>query len=108
MTLSSSKLMVIGAAGPRHGEALGHAVDRDHLLGAEQHGAADRHLPDRAAAPDRDRVGRLDVALHRGLPAGREDVAEEQHLLVGEAVCGTLMWVLSAKGTRTYSAWPPA
>ena len=108
MTLSSSKLMVIGAAGARHVEALGDAVDRDHLLRAEQHGAADRHLPDGPGAPDRDRVGRLDVALDRGLPAGREDVAEKQHLLVGKAAFGTLMWVLSANGTRTYSAWPPA
>ena len=86
MTLSVSKLIGDGAAGLRHGEALRHAVDADHLLGAEQDGAADRHLADRPGAPDRDRVGGLDVALHGRLPAGREDVAEEQHLLVGEAV----------------------
>ena len=85
MTLSVVEVDGDGAAGARHVEALGHAVDRDHLLGAEQHRRADRHLADRAGAPDRDRVVRLDVALHRGLPAGREDVAEEQDLLVGEA-----------------------
>ena len=51
------------AAGARHLEPFGHVVDRDHLLGAEHHGAADRELADRARAPDRDRVGRLDVAL---------------------------------------------
>ena len=54
-----------------------------------------------------DRVGRLDVALHRGLPAGREDVAEEQHLLVGQAVGNLDVASTSANGTRTYSAWPP-
>ena len=69
-----------------HRQALGQPVDRDDLFRAQQDRAADRHLPDRAAAPDRDRVGRLDVALHRGLPAGRKDVAEEQQLLVGDAV----------------------
>ena len=42
--------------------------------------------PTGPAAPDRDGVGGLDVALDGGLPAGREDVAEEQHLLVREAV----------------------
>ena len=72
-----------GAAGFRHAQALRQAIDRDHLLGAQQDGAADRHLADRAAAPDRHRVGRLDVALHRRLPAGRADVAQEQQLLVG-------------------------
>ena len=75
-----------GAAGFGHAEPLGQAVDRDHLVGAEQNGAADRHLSDGTAAPDRDRIGRLDVALHGRLPAGREDVAEKQHLLVGNAV----------------------
>ena len=34
-----------GAAGPRHGQALGHAVDGDDLLRTEQHGAADGHWP---------------------------------------------------------------
>ena len=85
-TLSSSKLIVIAPPASAMLEPLGQAVDGDDLLGAEQDGAADRHLADRAAAPDGDRVGRLDVALDRGLPAGREDIAEEQHLLVGQAV----------------------
>src|SRR5205085_1971298 len=43
---------------------------------------ADRHLSYRSAAPDCDGIGRLDVALHRRLPAGRENVAEEQRLFV--------------------------
>ena len=75
-----------GPAGLGHRQALGHAVDRDHLPGAEQDRAADAELADRSAAPDRDRVGRLDVALHGRLPAGREYVAEKQHLLVREPV----------------------
>ena len=73
------------AAGLRHAQSLGHVIDGDDLPGAEKNRAADRHLADRAAAPDGDGVGRLDVALDGGLPAGGKDVAEEQDLLVGEA-----------------------
>ena len=51
---------------------------RDHALGPEQEGAADGELPDRAAAPDGDRVARLDVAVLGGHVAGREDVGEEE------------------------------
>jgi hypothetical protein len=39
-------------------------------------------LPDRARAPDCDRVGRLDVALRRRLPTGREHVGQEQQFIV--------------------------
>ena len=85
-TLSSSKLIVIAPPASRHVRRSGTLSMQITCFGAEQHGAADRELADRAGAPDRDRVGRLDVALHRRLPAGREDVAEEQHLLVGQAV----------------------
>ena len=85
-TLSSSKLIVMAPPASAMVRRSGTLVDGDDLLRAEQDRAADRHLPDRAAAPDRHRVVRLDVALHRRLPAGRQDVAEEQDLLVGEAV----------------------
>ena len=71
-----------GAAGARHAETLGQTVNRNDLLCAEQDGAADRHLADRSRTPDRHRIGRLDVALHRRLPSGRENIAEEQHFLV--------------------------
>src|ERR1041384_140468 len=74
------------AGGFRHRQPPRQPVDRDDLLRAEQNGAADRHLPDRAAAPYRDGVARLDVALHGGLPPGRENVAEKQELLVRYAV----------------------
>ncbi len=75
-----------GAAGAGHGQPLGHVVDADDLLGAHHDRAADGELADRAGAPYRHRVGGLDIALRRGLPAGGQDVAEKQHLLVGQAV----------------------
>ena len=46
----------------------------------------DGELPDRPAAPDRDGVARLDVAVLGRHVAGREDVGEEQDLLVGQSV----------------------
>ena len=73
-----------GVAGQR--QALRHGVDGDDPPGAQQEGAADRELADRAAAPDGDRVAGLDVAEIRRHVAGREDVRQEQHLLVGQPV----------------------
>ncbi|CAN5717757.1 hypothetical protein BH23PSE1_BH23PSE1_08560 [soil metagenome] len=67
-----------------HGEALGHVVDHRDLARAHHQGGEDAELADRPRAPDDDRVGRLDLAIGGGLPAGRQDVAEEQHLLVAE------------------------
>src|SRR4051812_20313654 len=81
----------LGAGGARHAEAVRIAVDGDHLPRALHERAADRELAHRSGAPDRHRVGRLDLALRRRLPAGRENIAEEQHLLVGQAV-GNLHW----------------
>ncbi len=72
------------AGGLRQRQALGHGVDREHALGAKKEGAADRHLADRAAAPDRDRVAWLDVAELGAHVAGREDVRQEQNLLVAQ------------------------
>src|SRR3954453_11247967 len=74
------------AAGFRHAEALRQMIDGDDLPGAEQYRAADRHLADGTAAPNRDRIRRLDVALNGGLPPRRENVAEEENLLVGKAL----------------------
>ena len=65
---------------------LRHGVDGDDAIGAEQEGAADGELPDRTAAPDRDRLAALDIAEIGGHVAGREDVRQEQHLLVAQAV----------------------
>jgi hypothetical protein len=53
---------------------------------SKQERAADRHLRHRAASPHRDALSRLDVAVLRGHEPGREDVGEEQHLLVGQPV----------------------
>ena len=64
-------------AGARHLEALGYAVDTDYLSGPEQKGGAQRHLTDGAGTPDCNRIGRLDIGLHRRLPAGGEDITEE-------------------------------
>jgi hypothetical protein len=65
---------------------LGEHARRHHAgNGAEQEGAADRELPDRAAAPHRDRVARFRVAEFRRHVAGREDIGQEQHLLVRQS-----------------------
>ena len=69
--------------------------------------ALDGELPDRSAAPDRDGIARLDVAVLRGHVAGREDVGEER-TCSSEMPAGTLSGPTSANGTRTYSACPPA
>src|SRR5690606_12215781 len=69
-----------------HAEAVREAIYRNHLSCAEQDGAADSHLPYRAAAPDCDGVVRFDVTMHSGLPAGRQNVAQEQCLIVGQAI----------------------
>ena len=46
----------LGPAGLGHAAPLGNRIDGDDAPGAEQERAADRELPDRAAAPDRDGV----------------------------------------------------
>ena len=83
----SSKLMVSRLAMLcGHVQPLGHVVDRDDAAGAQHPGALDRELADRAAAPDRDRIARLDLGIFGRHVAGREDVGQEQHLLVGQLV----------------------
>src|SRR5690242_190327 len=52
----------LGPGRSRHLKALRYRVDRDSALGTEQEGGPDRHLSDRAAAPDRDRIAALDIA----------------------------------------------
>ena len=70
------------AALRREPQAFGEAVNRDDALGAQEEGALDGEQPDGAAAPDGDRVAGAYVAVLRGHVAGREDVGEEEHLLV--------------------------
>ncbi len=65
-------------------QPLGHGVDGDDPLGAEQEGAADGELRDRSAAEDGDRLAAFDVAELGAHVAGREDVGQEQHLFVAQ------------------------
>jgi hypothetical protein len=51
-----------GSSAPRERQALSDRVDRDDAFRAEEEGAADRELPDRPVAPDRDRIAFLNVA----------------------------------------------
>ena len=74
-----------GAGGARQFQSLRNRVDGDNALGPKQERAPDRHLSDRSAAPDGDRVTLLDVAEIRRHVAGRENVGEEQHLFVAQA-----------------------
>src|SRR4029453_4079470 len=69
-----------------HGEPLRQSIDGHNLFRAEQEGAADRHLSDRAAAPYSYGVAWLDVALNGALPSRGENIAEKKNLLVGEIV----------------------
>ncbi len=65
------------------GEPLGHVVDGDHPRRAHHQGRVDGEQADRAAAPDRHGILRLDVAEGGGLPASRQDVRQENVPLVG-------------------------
>jgi hypothetical protein len=69
-----------------HCHALGHGINGDHALGAEQKGASNGKLADRAAAPDGDRIALLDVAEIGRHVTGRENIGQEQRLIVGHAV----------------------
>ena len=75
-----------GARVARELQALGHGVDGDNAGRAQQEGAADGELAHRAAPPDGDRVVGLYVAEIRRHVAGRENVREEQDLLVAQGL----------------------
>src|SRR5208283_5136536 len=75
----------------RHLESFGNGVDCNDALGAEQERAADRHLSHGPAAPGGDGIALLNVAEFGGHVAGREDVREEDHLVVGKTL-GDLDW----------------
>ena len=77
---------VRSAALDRAGEPLlSHGVDHDDPTGREQERGQDGSEPDRAGTDDGDRVAGLEVAVeHPNLEARRQDVGQEQHLLVGE------------------------
>ena len=65
---------------PRVGE-----IDRDDPAGRVQLRRHDRREADRAGTDDRDRVARLDAPVeHADLVGRRQDVGEEEHLLVAQ------------------------
>ena len=70
----------------RNPQPIGEAVDRDDLLGPEQVRALDRELSHGSAPPHGHDVAGLDAAHVSGHVAGREDVREEEHLLVVQLV----------------------
>ena len=87
---ASSRPLLIGDVGaelerllePRVGE-----VDRDDPARRVQLRGHDRREPDRAGADDGDRVAGLDAPVQDAdLVGRRQDVGEEQHLLVAQAV----------------------
>src|SRR4051794_2621726 len=64
--LDNAFLLEVDGGGPSslsHRKPLWQSIDGDDLLCAEQHRASDRHLTDWAAAPDRDSIVWLDIAL---------------------------------------------
>ena len=83
-------LRIVDHLGPAPGmselEALRYAVDGDNPLRAQQPRALHRELPDRPTPPHRNGVAGLHVAALDRLIARREDVGQEQDLLVGERV----------------------
>ena len=72
-----------------HLQPLGHRIDGDHPLRAQQEGAADGELGDRTAAEYGDGLAAFDVAEFRAHVAGRENVRQEQDLFVTQP-CGNL------------------
>src|SRR5207237_10537951 len=89
------------AALHRGPQTTGHHLDRPRLPGAKRargHLGAETHG---AAADNRDHVARPHVGLAYGVVAGREDVADEQQVLVAEAV---LLWDLPQREVRLGNA----
>src|SRR5437660_208905 len=72
----------LGAALPREVQTLWHGIYRDDAFRTQDERRANGHLPDGAAAPDRNRVALLDVTEIRSHVAGRKYVGEKKHLLV--------------------------
>ena len=90
------KSIVSAPAVARKRQPLGHRIDGDDALGAEQEGAADRELADRAAAPDRDRLAAFDVAEVRRHVAGRERCRRGTGPARRSGLSGTLIGPTSA------------
>mgnify|MGYP000208229615 CR=1 FL=1 len=99
---------VVGkAALLREVQAEGIDVDQDGPPRPEQPhalGGAEAHRP---RAEDGDRVAEADIRELRAEIAGREDIAQEERVLIRDGIWNFTS-PRSAKGTRTYSAWPPS
>ena len=86
----------LGAGLARQRQTLRHGVDRDHPLGAEQEGAADRELADRPAAPDRDGLAALDVAEIRAPCSRSGKMSDRNSTCSSVSPSGTLIGPTSA------------
>ncbi len=69
-----------------HGEALWHAIDRNHATRSEHPRALDGKLPNRSATPHCNRIARFNLGILRRHVTGREDVGKKEDLLIGERV----------------------
>ena len=76
----------LGAARLCHGKPFRNFINRDDPASSQHQRGADGELSDRTAAPDRDRVARLDLRIDGGHVAGRKNVGQEQRLFVSDAV----------------------
>src|SRR4029453_17973199 len=65
-------------------KTFGKTIDGNDPFRTEHVGAFDRELPHGTAAPDRNRVSGLYLAVFGGHISRREDVREKQYLLVGQ------------------------
>src|SRR5829696_10380733 len=70
----------------RHLQPVVVLVDGDHALGPEHDGARDRELPHGPRPEHRDHLAAGDLAKLGSHEARREDVRQEEHLLVGQVV----------------------
>ncbi|MNV47153.1 hypothetical protein D3C71_1390120 [compost metagenome] len=61
-------------------------VNHEDRLRPQQAATRRTHQPDRAGTEDRHRGTRFDACIECGLVTGRQDVGEEQHLLIGERI----------------------
>src|SRR6185312_4348325 len=66
----------------RHRQTVGETINRDYTLGPKQIGAADRHLPHAAAAPNGDNIAGLNITHIGGHESGGKRVGYEYRLLI--------------------------
>ena len=86
VSLGDGEIDGLGAELLRQLQPTREMIDRDYSFGAHQKCRLYREQPDRAAAPDRDDIATFDLGVLRCHPAGRQDIGQEQHLIVLDAV----------------------